>query len=326
VYSLRYIISTLMLAMFFLALSFMVGVRDVSVGTDTANYIEYFIDASGFEPLFKYLTYGVGLITGSVELYFMIVFLVFNFFYFYFYFCVSDKSDRSDGFFILVGLMLSSSWYIVATTNGLRQGLSLPILYLALLFFSKRKFILSGFFFVVSLGFHKSGVLALPFFFLIFLRPRLVLFSFILCSFLYFSGVAEFLVRTVSGILSISLYDDIAGYAPGSNNWVGFQANFFLYTVFWGVGFYILQRYVKDLYLESYITLWKFYCVLMMPYFFFGFGAYSNRYALIGWLFLPIIQAFFIISSKVNRKVKLMLGLMFFVFGLCSYLYFILGF
>jgi len=69
--------------------------------------------------------------------------------------------------------------------------------------------------------------------------------------------------------LSLSLYSDIADYATESEMWVGFQANFFVYTVFWCLGFYFSQRYVKQEYIENYIRLWKFYCVLMMAYFFF---------------------------------------------------------
>ncbi|MDA7088505.1 EpsG family protein [Pseudomonas sp. SA3-5] len=331
VVSLRNLISIFTLFLFFLTLSVFVGTRDVSVGADTANYagffndIEHVIDVSRFEPLFKYLTYGIGLITDSHEWYFMIVFLIFNFFYLYFYSCVSDKNKWLEGCFILIGLMLSSSWYVVATTNGLRQGLSLPILYLSILFFYKRRFIPSALFFLVSLGFHKAVILALPFFCLVFLRPLFVFLAFIVSAVLYFFGVTEVLVRVVSGLLSISLYDDIANYSSGSNNWVGFQAAFFLYTIFWACLFYFSRCHVKDLYLEGYIALWKFYCVLMMPYFFFGFGAYSNRYAFIGWLLLPVIQSFFIVSSRLDRKVKFLLGVIFFVFGFSSYLYLLLG-
>jgi len=126
--------------------------------------------------------------------------------------------------------------------------------------------------------------------------------------------------------LSLSLYSDIADYAKESEMWVGFQANFFVYTVFWCLGFYFSQRYVKQEYIENYIRLWKFYCVLMMAYFFFGFGAFSNRYAFIGWLFLPVIQAFFIVSSRFDRKFKFFLASVFLIFGLFSYLYLVFGF
>ncbi|WP_299943402.1 EpsG family protein [uncultured Microbulbifer sp.] len=319
------------LCVFFLALSVVVGGRDVSVGADTENYTYFFnnikstLYSTRFELLFKYLAYGVGLLTNNAKIFFVVIFLLFNFTYFYFYLCISDERQRIVGLFILTGLMLSSSWYVAATINGLRQGLSLPVLYLSLFFFSKRKFLTSVLFFITSLGFHKTSVLVSPFFFLIFIPSWLVLFSFIVCSLFYLFGITEILVSMVSDLLSISLYEDITNYASGSSNWFGLQYKFYLYTVFWGVGFYILRKYVKEPCFKTYMTLWKFYCILMMPYFFFGFAAYSNRYAFIGWLFLPIIQAFFIASSKIGKKIKLMLGLVFLVFGLFSYSHFILG-
>jgi len=330
-YSLKNIILIYILCVFFLSLSIVVGWRDVSVGTDTVNYMNFFnsiervVDVTRFELLFKYLAYGLGLLTNSYEVFFMVVFLLFNVLYLYFYYCATEPRIRGEEFFILVGLMLSSSWYIVATTNGLRQGLSLPVLYLSLLFFSKKRFVVSALFFLVSLGFHKSSVLALPFFLLCFFRSWIVLLSFLTGAFFYITGISELLVREASSLLSMSLYDDITDYQSESNNWVGFQAKFFLYTVFWGAGFYFLRGYVRGCYLEAYIKLWKFYCVLMMPYFFFAFGAYSNRYAFIGWLLLPILQTFFIVSSRLSRMVKLIFGLVFFSFGGCSYLYYILG-
>lgn len=332
-YSLKNTILFLLLFLFLIILSVVVGTRDVSVGTDTANYtdffhnVEFIVDSSRFELLFKYLTYGVKLTTNNPELYFAIIFLLFNYIYIYFYFrAIGEKSKRVENIIILFGLMLSSSWYVVATTNGLRQGLSLPLMYLSLLFFSERKIIFSILFFGLSLGFHVSSILVLPFVFFVFLRERLVLFVFIFSAFLYFLGATEILVAGISDFLSISLYSDIINYSSESNNWVGFQADFFLYTVFFGVFFYFFQRYINKKYIENYIRLWKFYCVLMMPYFFFGFGAYSNRYALIGWLFLPVIQTFFIISSRFSNRVKLFLGCVFFIFGFLSYLFLVLGF
>ncbi|MDA3806689.1 MAG: EpsG family protein, partial [Thiomicrorhabdus sp.] len=200
------------LCLFFLMLSVVVGTRDISVGADTAYYtnffhnVEYVIDTSRFELLFKYFTYSIKSITDIPELYFIISFLLFNFFYIYFYFRASGESRKVEHLFILIGLMLSSSWYSVATTNGLRQGLSLPLLYMSLFLFSERKIIFSILLCIASLGFHKACVLALPFFFLVFLRARLVLFVFIFTAFLYLLGITEFLVDSISDFLSISLY------------------------------------------------------------------------------------------------------------------------
>ena len=43
----------------------------------------------------------------------------------------------------------------------------------------------------------------------------------------------------------------------------------------------------------------KIYMVLAMPYFIFGFGAFSNRYAFSAWFFIPLLQ-FFLLIYYVN--------------------------
>ena len=96
-------------------------------------------------------------------------------------------------------------------------------------------------------------------------------FFFLISSLLYTLGISELLVKLVSDLLSISLYQDISNFGEGKNYRQGFQFDLFLYSFSWGPIFYILQRYVRVCYLENYIRVWKFYCVLIMPYFFFGF-------------------------------------------------------
>lgn len=331
-YKPRNLILFLLLAMFFCALSVAVGHRDITVGTDTANYtnifnsIEYTFETSRIEFLFKYLTYGIKFFEVSLEIYFAILFVLFNFLYLFSYFRAAGQNRKVEELFILIGLMFSSSWYLVATLNGLRQGLSLPLLYLSLLCFSERKFIFSIFFIVASLGFHKSVILALPFFFLVFFRARFVFLFFVFSSGLYLFGISESLVFLISNALGVSLYNDISDFGAEANNWVGFQADFFGYSLFWFFFLFFLRRYVKQKYLDDYLKLWKFYCVLIMPYFYFGFGGYSNRYAFIGWLFLPLIQAFFIASSKIENKFKFLLAFIFFSVGFFPYLYYVLNF
>jgi len=312
-------------------LSGIVGMRDVSVGKDTNNYINFFysivevIDGSRLEVLFKYITYGVSLIGGGHELYFAVLFLIFNLSYLYFYYRISAGQSGVIALFLLVGFLLSSSWYAVATTNGLRQGLSLPFLYLSLFFFSERKVLLSSLFFVISLGFHMSVILFLPFYILFFLRIRVVFSAFLIMAGLYLLNFFEPLVMAASNYFSLNAYEIITNYASGSGRWVGVQFEFVMYTVFFGTLFYFLRKYVKRMFLSNYDRVLKFYYLLMMPYFSFGFGAYSNRYAFIGWLFLPAIQTFFIISSRFDRSVKLLASLVLFIFGLFSYLSLVLG-
>jgi len=270
------LISISILFIVLLVLSVLVATRDFSGSSDTIIYKDFFDNVefynnSRFEILFKYLTLGVRFITDKYVVYFGFIFLLFTSLYVSFYYSILGEDRKITHLFIFFGLMLSSSWYVVATLNGLRQGFSLPLLYFSLLFFSKRKFIISIIFFLVSFGFHYSVILTLPFIALVFQTQRFVLFSFVISSLLYTLGISELLVKLVSDLLSISLYQDISNFGEGKNYRQGFQFDLFLYSFSWGPIFYILQRYVRVCYLENYIRVWKFYCVLIMPYFFFGF-------------------------------------------------------
>ena len=51
---------------------------------------------------------------------------------------------------------------------------------------------------------------------------------------------------------------------------------------------------------EPHLFILKVYLILSLVYFVFGFGPYSNRFAVMAWFFLPILQA--AVISKLNFK------------------------
>lgn len=311
--------------------SVLIGTRETSVGTDTQNYADFFFmvresfHSSRFEFFYKVLTLSVSYFSDSLSLYFAIIYLIFNFCYLAFFYCAAGDERKPQYLLVLFGFMCASSWYIVATTNGLRQGLSLPFLYFSLLYFSDNKYVRSFFFLLASLGFHKAVSLVIPFFLMVYLRTNIVFLVFIFSSLLYFFGFTEIILRLISSIMPVDIYDYIVSYGAEADKWVGFQLGFFVYTIFWGVAGYILREFVKGEWLPAYSRAWKFYCILMLPYFYFGFGAYSNRYAFIGWLFLPVVQTIFVVGSALDRVLKIAIVLMVLVFGLCSYATYLLG-
>lgn len=324
-------LSGVFLFFIFFCTGLLVANRDIYVGSDTATYVDYYMrldeyhDVTRFGFLFNELSYFFYKAGWGVELYFFTLFFIFNFLYFSVFSVLSRDIKLFSKWFVFSGVSFFSSWYLVATINGLRQGLSLPFLYIGLYFFSEKKYLAFLFFVFCAFGFHSSSMLALPFFIFVFFNQASVFFVFCLMAMLYCSGIAEHFVFFISDVLSIDLYNRIAEYSASSDRWVGFQIDFFVYTVFWGGGLYWLKRYVKEKYLYSYVRVWKIYCILMLPYFFFGFGAFSNRYAFIGWLYLPVVQAMFLISSDLNAEIKLLISLMFFAFGVLLYVLFVSG-
>src|SRR5690554_3100291 len=89
-------------------------------------------------------------------------------------------------FFILFLFIFSSSWFLAATTNGLRQGLGLSLIFYGMsLYFKNKYIILPVIAFTVACFFHKTILLLIPLlFFVIFNKIKIHFFAFLLLLFL----------------------------------------------------------------------------------------------------------------------------------------------
>ena len=136
--------------------------------------------------------------------------------------------------------------------------------------------------------------------------------------------INEKLINIFSNLAGLSLHDDISSYGFYSE-WYGFNPYFTAYTALWFVLGYILLLFDKiHLYrVQSLEFSLKVYSVLGMYYFVFGFGGFSNRWGFAAWLFIPILQATIIMSSKLTEKVKFFIGA-FFIFPYINYVYHLL--
>lgn len=317
---------------FFCVSTLFVAFRDFTVGADTERYAIYFervaegFHQSRYEPLFEALTYGITVVSDSVSFFFAVVFILFNIFYFYgpnrfSNFSGLGSSDRLLLVVLLVALCLSSSWYFTASVNGLRHGLSLAFMYSALMLGYERKYLFCLVFYLVAVGFHYSLLLIFPFLIFCFVPFRWSVFIFLTISFMYPLGWNELLIKEASGSLNLGLYEKLSGYADDRALWVGFQWEFFLYSLFWFIFFIMLLPFVKDYYLLRFKFLVRSYAFLLLPYMVFGFGGFSNRYAFIAWLFLPIIQSFAIVMLRIDYISKFSLGWFFLLVGLFFYSY-----
>lgn len=83
----------------------------------------------------------------------------------------------------------------------------------------------------------------------------------------------------------------------------GFILVFYLYTLFWPILFCFLTnfkiRYIKIKNITLIKNINSIYLILSMPYLFFGFGPYSNRFAVISWMF---IQSLLIYQINITRR------------------------
>ena len=265
----------------------------------------------GFMFLSKLIFY----MGGSVEFFFTVVAFVITIFMFFAFLRLSNIHSRSNlilsssFFFITICL---SDWYFSGVTNGLRHAAALSIMYYSLTFLKENRLSYFVAFFVLSVAFHKSVVLLLPFFILFLLSLNFIVLLFFITSIGYFFGVNEYVVKLLSELSGIGLHERISTFLldeEGGESWKGFNIKFFVYNLFWFIFPFLLIRLRiikpdKDLYF--YI---KAFAVFSIFYFVFGFGAFSNRWAYASWLFLPIFQAYMISQMNVSIHIKLLFSI-----------------
>lgn len=302
------------LSIFFFAV--LVSTRDLHIGgTDPFVYKRYFekmeFYAHGdrrFEIGYHLFNYYIRKLTENYHFFLIIFYTTFNLIYFKSMVDFSDLKSKTSyllSTLLFLGLSLNSSWYISATTNGLRQGFSLALLYLALSYLpyntktGKIKFLLI---IILSLSFHDSTILVAPFLLLLLAPLRLVILTFFALSVFYPLGLNEAIVFYLSNFTGLPIHFEIASYADNLSkaSWVGFQLDFFIYSTFWNLLFIFLHFKFFRYNMKSEYLL-KVLMVLTSTYFFYGFGAFSNRFGFISWLFLPIIQTFYLTNLMTSK-------------------------
>ncbi len=326
-------------------ISIFIGIRLPEVGRDTEDYIRYFYHSSIADGIYNRFEIGFSLLMQlfsktipSVEVFFSFVAFTITITYMHTFRkvyskCFYDETISTTVMTIFFTLLLISSWYIASTTNGLRQGLSLVFLYWAFveLFFNSKKF---KFFilFITSISFHYSAILIIPFLLLNYLSLRLVFLIWVLAGLGYITGLNELGIKIFSETLNLPIYEYVKYYSLekgseslGGGMYEGFIMSFFIYTVFWPVLLLITLKIKfrfksKLANTENIYIFLKIYLVLSLVYFIMGFGPFSNRYALLSWFLVPIMQVLIIkltLNLSSNRMLSLwalFLSLMFFLY------------
>ena len=313
----------------FILFSYFVSTRDFSIGKDTLSYyvfytnFDFYLNYRIYEFGFHYISYFLYYLGLDYYLYSCFLFIFFNLIFFK-TFSNFNSNLSLDSFFIAVLCFVSfcflSSWYETATLNALRQGLSLAFLYLSLSYlFLKNKFLFLLYLFI-SISFHNSTILIVPFLLLYVFRFNTVLLIFIIISIFYPLGFNEIIIKGVSDLLGVPLYESINTYAEDIDNWRGFQLPFYIYTLFWSIVF-LLLRYFFLRENELIVFLIKTFLILATMYFTLGFGSFSNRFGFICWLFLPIIQTciFFNTLSKLSINYMVVFVMILSVIGFLNF-------
>lgn len=311
----KYNLYFLLPLLFILFLSIFIGFRSVDVGTDTRQYLMLYhsfifpmhYGFSSIEPGFMFFSGLFNFFKLSGGVFFSCIAFITTLALYLFFIKMSVPLSKmkllffSMCFFVCV---FFSSWYLTATTNALRQGMAISIIFYALSFLYDRKNYTFIFLALLSCCFHKTNFLLLPFILFLRIVPlRVVVLFFCFSSLFYVVGINEFLVKFFFNFSGFNLYDEIKNYASswgGGAPWVGFDIRFFAYNVFWFVFPFFLLFFKLITLTERMSFVIKIYCALSVFYFVFGFGAFSNRWAFPSWLFVPILQAFLISNLNWN--------------------------
>lgn len=312
--------------------SYVISNRELSQVEDNIIYYQNFLYKLSFndfyyEFLFDLITFIIRFFTDNYIIYFFFLNFILNLILFFLSKKVSELANINKFFFIFLffSFCLYSSWYQVAAANGLRQGLSLAFLYLFLLYFLfNLGRMCSLLFLICSVLLHYSSLLILPFVLLGRLSLNKLFLMTNIFGFLYMLGVNEKIVYFVSMVSGIPLYGAIKNYIEDSDSYrYGFQWDLFLYSLVFSYFYYFFSKYFFDKN-EILSVLVKIYYVCLLPYFFFGFAAFSNRYGLFSWFFSILLNSLIFYLLLSMKKSFFLIG--FFCIWFTSIFYFIVVF
>lgn len=315
-------------------LVYIVATRADSAGADTQNYRSYFIKTidgwnSNLDIGYSFLMKSVALITKYDVIFFGVTFSITTaFMLLSIHVIAKQKVDRQSYAWPLlaIGLLTLSSWYNTATLNGIRQGISLSIFYYAVILAVGRKYIGATIFFLLAPAFHITTLLLIPPVLMALLSPLiLIIIIFYGSAALYAAGITEIIVRQISILSGLDVYTDIMQYANSVDRWRGFQLDLFAYTVFWPTFYLLIMAFNFVGANATHKKLTSIYMSLCIPYFFLGIGSYSNRFAIMGWFFLPLLHFLFIYNSRVGDKGLMAGTAAILMLGLVKYVGFVFG-
>jgi hypothetical protein len=283
----------------------MVATRPLEIGTDTKIYADFYAGVTQqpletrLEPGFVAVTLflkklGLGLASYQAALFMLLLGTVV---------VATREYYRYMGAacryvtFLSASLMflLLSPIFVNASINAVRQGLSALLVFTALMAFQQRewwRFLLVG---AAATSLHYSSLMYIAFAPALFMRPRQLASVAAVALLLYCSGATMAMVRT----LSPQLYTTVMEYAQNHYFSPGVRVDFAMFSIAWYVLPFILAPMIEPPYREGIKRSTSVYLVMLLPFFLFGWGYFSNRYLLPAWQAASLILAAVICHSRV---------------------------
>lgn len=299
------VLGALLLVVVALFACWLVGGRSPDIGTDTHTYAGFFSSLGStsletrLEPGFVFLSYalwklGVGVTGYQTALFAVMLATVVAATHHYHAFLGSRRGYLT---FLSAALMLLfvSPMFVNASINAVRQGLAALLVFTALLSFHERRwwsFVAYG---AVASSLHMSSLLYLTFAPVLLLGPRMQRAVAAGAFVLYVSGASMVLVRAAVP----SLYELVMTYTENRYYRSGVRIDFAVFSIFWYVLPHVLLPLVQPEYRQRIRESTGIYLVMLLPFFAIGWGFFSNRYLLPGWLAVSLILAAMACHSRI---------------------------
>jgi len=284
----------------------LVGTRGPDVGTDTHTYAGFFEGLgrssieTRLEPGFTYLSYalwklGVGVVGYQTALFATMLATV----------VVATRRyhaflGEGTGYLTFLGtalmLLFVSPMFVNATINAVRQGLAALLVFTALLSFRERRWWSFAAYGLLASSLHMSSLLYLAFAPLLLFGVRMQRLVAAAAFALYVTGLSMVLVR---GFVP-ALYELVMSYTANSYYRSGVRTDFAVFSIFWYALPYMLMPLVRGEFREKIRESTGVYLVMLLPFFAIGWGFFSNRYLLPGWLAVSLILAAVVCHSRLR--------------------------
>jgi hypothetical protein len=300
------VLSVLLLAAVGLFGCWLVGTRALDIGTDTHTYAGFFEGLgrgpveTRLEPGFVLISHvlnrlGLGVIGYQTALFALLLLIVGVAGRRYFRYLEGERGYLT---FLSASLMLLylSPMFVNASINTVRQGLAALLVFAALLSFHRRKgwqFVLYG---AVACSLHLSTLLYLVFAPLLLFNARVLRWAAAAAFVLYCTGLSMGLVQSFAP----GLYELVMQYTANPNYRSGTRIDFAVFSIFWYLLAQLAAPLVKSPYRERIKDSASVYLVMLLPFFAIGWGYFSNRYLLPGWLAISMIFAAILCYSRIE--------------------------
>ncbi|MEZ9674766.1 EpsG family protein [Vibrio breoganii] len=294
---------------FFFAI--IIGMREVYVGSDTIIYSEFFkyiniTDYYGLKQRYSFelgnigLAMSINVISDKVSVYLVIYSLLISLIYLY----ASHKIFDSQYSALLILVILAFPFYYSMTGNVIRTGLALSIGILSIVLYYRGKVLYSLFCSFLALLFHASLIS----FVVVFLTKKISVTK-VLLIWLSSIVVGNFLTHVDFGQANyitqkLMAYQSAADYTDYKT---GFRLDFFLFSLI-PLILYTYSLIRKFNISDLYIYLLKIYLMLNVIYNLSIHMAFSDRFALLSWVLIPIlvVESLRYMDSKVTDALVLL--------------------